>query len=282
MIVSNWDFSYPLAIFLLTGTITVDLIIASVSYNRQLPFIATGIIWILSGFILLINVKKKLENIKVDLGLFLVMASIALYSNLVFVRIYNESQFSSTFNNMDFGPKPNSTEHSYAFDNIESIGHVCWGFLIIPFFGVVKLNGVIKTLVNELLGMGLVVYPVYNFIKRVLKSHEDFSRSSYFNNQFEWVYGTYIGILISILIVNTRKQHMINEISYVFRIIIGIFMMLSVFAAYIMTIATWGTNEYLTPIMGLCFPGLLVYYIIHANYFRNIEKIDNVDGVFAV
>jgi hypothetical protein len=276
MIVSNWKFEHPIALFATTGIFTILLIIMSITYNRRETFIVPAIIWVLSAGILLILQKKPLENINIDIGLFLILYSIALYTNLVFIRLYNQTDFSSTILNFDFGPKPNSTEHSIAFDNVESIGHVLWGLLIIPLFDVFQLNRIWKLMLNETMGICLFSYPIYNLIKRMLFSFDDFSRSSYYNNQLEWLSGTYIGILIAVIILNNRKQNVVNEVSYSFRIIVGIFMLLSTCVAYGMTSITWN-NMSATVIMSIYYPAILVSYIMVDHYFTGVHRIKTED-----
>ena len=70
MIVSNWKFEHPIALFATTGIFTILLIIMSITYNRRETFIVPAIIWVLSAGILLILQKKPLENINIEEVLF--------------------------------------------------------------------------------------------------------------------------------------------------------------------------------------------------------------------
>ncbi|KAG7362808.1 hypothetical protein IV203_026168 [Nitzschia inconspicua] len=63
--------------------------------------------------------------------------------------------------------------------------------------------------VVSLVASGMTVYPIYNFTKRVIKSHETFATSSYSNNGTEWAFGFWGGMALGqcmYFIFLTRKE----------------------------------------------------------------------------
>lgn len=93
--------------------------------------------------------------------------------------------------NMSFDSPANSFWHSlqgllavFLFPSVESLMAHCW-------FGL--------AVAARAASIAVVVYPVYNGLKRLKKHSPHFSLSSFFNNGFEWASGFIVGNLIGVL-----------------------------------------------------------------------------------
>lgn len=104
----------------------------------------------------------------------------------------------STLNKLEFG------DNNASFTNHESWGHYALGLLSLFIFNLIQ--GYISTLnvkviyihLFVLLTFGsLVLYPIYNLIKRSICCYDEFYDSSFSNNLMEWCLGFYSGLHIA-------------------------------------------------------------------------------------
>eukprot|EP01083_Nonionella_stella_P289145 984040_1 len=156
-------------------------------------------------------------------------ASITLIIFLI-VRLSFTDHFGGWPANLDFGPKISEESNLALTGDMDSVGHFIQGFLAC-LFSFPAINGIIAKLlvcsrsrgtgtgrdstgtsfwvkhpnVDILLLLQLVsacmtIYPSYNLIKRLIKDSENFSRTSYANNNTEWVLGYILAIGIGWLV----------------------------------------------------------------------------------
>jgi hypothetical protein len=156
------------------------------------------------------------QLIRPDTGALLIIG--AFYSILLQLTIRlgmaKDSFGGDGFANFDFGVKCSSlnetetgTCRNLAFTNDpESWGHFLQGCLAVFLYPATQIiihqrcrckgkPGVLDAMIvwSETLAVAVVVYPVYNLIKRILKNSIPFAASSYSNNMAEWAWGFLIG-----------------------------------------------------------------------------------------
>lgn len=164
-----------------------------------------------------LGVRRAQEPVltpRIDIGAKLLIASSSALCLLLLVRLAAVSQFGGNVANFDFGTKCSTTKgcsSNLAFEpNGNSVGHCVQGcsvFFLFPVSGSVihymfrRWRGLQRCLVyaKEIGALGLIVYPVYNVIKRAYKSADTFAASSFCNNGSEWAVGFLLGISLTFL-----------------------------------------------------------------------------------
>lgn len=220
----------------------------------------------------------------------LIIAPTVSLAILLFVRLLFTDHFLTIPVYLDFGPKHGDPDRpNIAFTGGSSFGHWIQGF-IATFFAYPAVNEVCARLFRpkplvlspprhwflllaEFASSFFTVYPLYNFVKRVMRSPDTFATSSYMNNGCEWAFGGLVGISLGMLFTSMTKKSIVkalkgtNEksdgddtISYPFAKIqggsgcfarlflgfaqmVGFFFLLSVFGAAILTGITWNNCE---------------------------------------
>lgn len=150
-----------------------------------------------------------------DVGFYLLLVGgVALYLQVA-IRLLNEEHFSGSAANFDFGLKcdHDECEQNVAFVmEFNSFGHCLQGcFFVIwmcppwimdslplTFPMIMKRFLVLST---DILSLCVVVYPLYNILKRSIKHGATFATSSFCNNGAEWCSGFALGFSLGLLLV---------------------------------------------------------------------------------
>jgi len=137
---------------------------------------------------------------------------------ILFLRLVppGQEQFQTYPPDLDFGPKygivysndQTPEETNVAFDpEFNTVTHCLQGVLapVLAYVGNVILS---KTTTStpkyqcytywlvSTAASAMTIYPTYNFVKRVVKSHETFATSSFSNNGAEWALGFLLGVAV--------------------------------------------------------------------------------------
>jgi hypothetical protein len=211
-------------VFLIVNVVVIVQHLADDSGTRdrwQLSFLllAALILSVIPGCIIFrvndVDIAAR-QLIRPDTGAMLIIG--AFYSIVLQLTIRlgmaKDSFGGDGFANLDFGVKCSSlnetetgTCRNLAFTNdAESWGHFLQGCLAVFLYPATQIiihqrcrckgkPGVLDAMIvwSETLAVFVVVYPVYNLIKRIMKSHIPFAASSYSNNMAEWAWGFIIG-----------------------------------------------------------------------------------------
>jgi hypothetical protein len=126
---------------------------------------------------------------------------------IMFLRLVAGQKHFQTFPpNIDFGPKYGlvyaddgaAVETNIAFDpEFNTVTHCLQGVFaaILAFVGaLMSQSGRRWHWIVSMIASALTIYPIYNFVKRVIKSHETFATSSFSNNGMEWAFGFWGGL----------------------------------------------------------------------------------------
>jgi hypothetical protein len=196
---------FHLVVMFLCGCVSVSYRVSS----KRLVVSEEEIYLVKEGF--------KLPTIK---AIFLIGSGISLAVILTIRLIGGEGHFEGHAPNLDFGPKHGSNESNIAFVlEFNSLGHWLQGFLasILAFPAVVGFlsrphlfcsgrNGSLTSqsmiwmiALIEFTSASMSIYPTYNFVKRVLKSADNFATSSFMNNGTEWSLGFLLGLAFGVL-----------------------------------------------------------------------------------
>lgn len=146
-------------------------------------------------------------------GSLLIIFGWAVLFCMLVVRLFSVKQFGGSWAGLNFGLKANSGKQNRAFTaDPETVGHFIQGVLscllfphIDPLFfgktGSQERNiGLILWCVKEAVVPFVVVYPVYNIIKRGIKTASQFATSSFCNNGMEWALGFLVGLSLGLLL----------------------------------------------------------------------------------
>eukprot|EP00928_Gymnodinium_smaydae_P045968 TRINITY_DN30593_c0_g1_i2.p1 TRINITY_DN30593_c0_g1~~TRINITY_DN30593_c0_g1_i2.p1 ORF type:complete len:248 (-),score=17.11 TRINITY_DN30593_c0_g1_i2:70-813(-) len=123
---------------------------------------------------------------------------------LLVLRLFSISSFGGDPSNLDFGlkcSKKKGCEQNVAFElEFNSFGHASQGLVSVLFFPVVETWLLAR---SDYLGMFarfnstlIVVYPVYNFVKRLKGHRASFATCSLWNNGSEWALGLMLGLAL--------------------------------------------------------------------------------------
>jgi hypothetical protein len=236
-----------LSILFILICLEVPIIYFTVINNNRLQLsVLIGILILISGYSVMIQRFFQLEkfSFNYDFGTFLYFQSIYMITFLIIYRlIYAPFHFEGNVIDINFGYKNTKLDESIAFSkDLNSIGHCVWGFCIIFIFPWFTEHKIWHLIIKETLSTAVIIYPIYNLIKRSIKSIDTFSSSSYFNNNAEWTYGAILGILVGFVIMIKQKMDSNYHISKwvsIIRITTGLILMTSVIIRYILTITSW-------------------------------------------
>lgn len=223
------------------------VILTLIDKSRFQLSILIGILILISSFGVIRQRFFQLEKISFnyDFGTFLYIHSIYMMTSLIVYRlIYAPFHFEGNIIEINFGYKnTNLDESSIAFTSeLTSVGHCVWGLCIVFLFPWLTEPKSWHIIVKEIFSTAVIVYPLYNLIKRSIKSIDTFALSSYFNNNAEWTYGSILGIILGFVIMIEYKMNSDYQISKwisITRITSGLILMFSVLLGYIFTISSW-------------------------------------------
>lgn len=153
-----------------------------------------------------------------DSAQLLLLAACILYYCLFAIRLLCVDHFDGRIADFNFGLKPlkpGATERkvnlAFGFEKSgEDMGHFAQGILSVFIFPTFEMLAVricsgrrpqlIATSVLYLLPVPVIGYPIYNLIKRIVKSRDKFAISSFWNNGTEWACGAMIGICVGLFV----------------------------------------------------------------------------------
>jgi len=153
-----------------------------------------------------------------DSAQLLLLVACILYYCLFAIRLLCVDHFGGRIADFNFGLKPlkpGATERkvNLAFGlekSGEDMGHFAQGLLSVFIFPTFEMLAVricsgrrpqlIATSVLYLLPVPVIGYPIYNLIKRIVKSRDKFAISSFCNNGTEWACGAMIGICVGLFV----------------------------------------------------------------------------------
>jgi hypothetical protein len=172
---------------------------------------------------------------ELDIGANLLLgSSFALCLELT-VRLLAVSQFGGNAANFDFGIKCSADKgcsRNLAFNpEFNSFGHCIQGcsvFFLFPacdsliWYVFSRNSGIGGCLIRakDVFALGLIIYPVYNIIKRARQSANNFATSSFCNNGSEWACGFLLGFSLALFCTAYTAQDghaMVNESTLRFR-----------------------------------------------------------------
>ncbi|GMH63572.1 hypothetical protein TL16_g03749 [Triparma laevis f. inornata] len=171
------------------------------------------------------------------------------------------SEFNFGLKSLKPGEELDDAEENIAFSlSFNSFGHCFQGGSAIFLFAAVHRDIVLPILkrpegliLADLLANSMIVYPVYNIVKRGIKAGSTFATSSFCNNASEWgigvVFAVYLGLLISAIsggktedprktLLLTRTQMLLNTI----RLVSGTVLAIVSIAAAILFGHSWHIN----------------------------------------
>eukprot|EP00928_Gymnodinium_smaydae_P022993 TRINITY_DN19142_c0_g1_i1.p1 TRINITY_DN19142_c0_g1~~TRINITY_DN19142_c0_g1_i1.p1 ORF type:complete len:408 (-),score=25.06 TRINITY_DN19142_c0_g1_i1:152-1213(-) len=127
--------------------------------------------------------------------------------SLIVVRLFYTQAFGGDPARLDFGLKCSQKKGcapNVAFElEFNSFGHASQGLLAILLFPVMEDSllgaSVYLGIAGRLSTLGIAIYPVYNFLKRLLLHRETFATCSFWNNGMEWGFGLIIGLCLGVL-----------------------------------------------------------------------------------
>ena len=156
-------------------------------------------------------------------GCLLAAGALLLGLQLVIRLVVSDNHFDGSAIDFDFGQKECESEYisdqnetvlhceqSVAFEfEFNSFGHCLQGALVLLWFPVCHdLFAVNEHLViaRELGAAMVIMYPLYNIIKRIFSDADTFAISSFSNNASEWTYGFCIGIALGLILTAKRLE----------------------------------------------------------------------------
>uniref|UniRef100_A0A6C0ACD3 Uncharacterized protein n=1 Tax=viral metagenome TaxID=1070528 RepID=A0A6C0ACD3_9ZZZZ len=182
--------------------------------------------------LILVSYYRKLKSQSHPSNLFI--------NGLISLTIYLTIRLCFNNNNLSYL----QFENRNSFNNLESIGHAIQGFLSVSTF----LFADYFLIVSFLSKVILVIYPVYNLIKRMMNNFNGFYNSSYNNNLFEWITGFYIGLVVGFLIkiiieINLKNNYSVNRPKFVSKIFAFLSFILSIVASISSIVSGVQTNN---------------------------------------
>lgn len=144
----------------------------------------------------------------------LLLPAVALMVMLLIRLFSGASVFLGDPKSLDFGWKHGIDEGEEAEKSISftpefnSYGHAIQGLFAALLSTPVVMGGLIRLTRGKckslllLVPYALAIYPIYNLIKRWIKSRDAFAGSSFSNNAFEWASGFILGLAIGQLITS--------------------------------------------------------------------------------
>lgn len=158
----------------------------------------------------------------IDTGSQLILVAWASIYVQLLVRLLAFENFDGNPSNFDFGVSCSagvcSRNASFNFE-FNSFGHCmqgCLAFLLFPAVRAAVWRGVASMsccrprraiICFDILGLGVVVYPIYNTIKRIGLHLTTFANSSFCNNGAEWASGAMFGVGAGLCVEAWAKRH---------------------------------------------------------------------------
>lgn len=163
------------------------------------------------------SVRPTVQSAAIIIG-----PGIALFA-IIFLRLTaGVDNFQGDPAYFDFGPKYgiDGGEPNISFSNeFTSYGHCLQGVLA-AMFSFPAVSGLLTQILTlgifrktwwtecnkpvwsliQLMAVCMCIYPIYNFVKRAIRSWEVFASSSYCNNSFEWAWGFLVGLALGNLL----------------------------------------------------------------------------------
>lgn len=176
---------------------------------------AAGVIFPLSGFWFLLRAgtcggfSATISAASSDQDVWWIhLPSLSLLVIFFFRLVAGQQNFQTYPSGLDFGPKyglvysddGSPVETNVAFDpEFNTWTHCLQGVFAatLAYVGVIlQQNGRRWYWIVSFIASALTIYPIYNFLKRAIKSHETFATSSYSNNGTEWAFGFWGGMAL--------------------------------------------------------------------------------------